>query len=313
MRLRRSSWLRQVLATAAAIPIVRARSAEAETSLVRIGNSPVEANGSPFYAEDMGFFQRAGLTTHVDILHNGAAVAAAVAGGSLDIGPSSPFVFMNAWRHRLPVTLIAPGGLYESSEATTLLVVPPASPIQSAKDLNGKVIGGLTIGAMDQLSIWSWVDQNGGDSSTVKVVEISPNEMVDAMEQGRIAAALLPDPQLSAAGSRVRSLGKPYDAIAKTFLASVWYTTRDWASQNPLSVRKFVQAMAEAATWAGANPEKAAVSLEKWTRVKEARIRTHYGTKLDPALIQPICDQAYKYKMIDAPIEAQAFIWNGRA
>ena len=137
--------------------------------------------------------------------------------------------------------------------------------------------------------------------------------MVEAMEQGRLAAALLPDPQLSSAGNRVRSIGKAYDAISKTFLLSVWYSTIDWATKNPASVRKFFDAMTQASTWAAANPEKAAVVLEKWTKVKVPAIRTHSATKLDAALIQPICDNAFKYKMIDAPIDAKAFIWTGRA
>jgi NitT/TauT family transport system substrate-binding protein len=310
--LSRTSWLRSAL-TAVAVPLVARRRAAAQGAPVRIGASSNESSGGVFYASDLGLFERAGLATEILILQNGAAIGAAIAGGSLDIGTSSAFVFMNARRHGLPYTLIAPGTLYESNNAASLLVVPANSPIHSARDLNGKTIGGIGVGALDNLAIVSWIDQNGGDSTTVKVLETSPSTMVDAMEQGRIAAAVLGEPQLSAAGNRIRTLGKAYDAIAKTFMLSVWFTTIEWATKNPGTAKRFTNALEQAATWSAANPERAAVSLEKWTKIKIPRVRTRSAPRLEAGLIQPICDLALKYKMIDKPMDAREFIWNGRA
>lgn len=308
----RSDWLRGILASAAVVPSVQ-NIASAQAATIRVGSSPLESNAQPYYAADMDFFKKAGLPVEVSVLSNGSAIAAAVVGGSLDIGTASTLVFMNALRHGIPLTAIAAGSLYTTTEATTLLVVPAASPIRTAKELNGKIVGGLTVGGMDQLAIMSWIDENGGDSSTVKVVEISPSSMVDALEQGRITAALLPDPQLSAAGSRVRSVGKAYDAIAKTFMAGVWYCTTDFATKNPAAIKQFATAMAQAGVWAEANPERAAAILEKWTKTKVPRIRTHYTQRFDAALLQPICDRAYKYKMIETPMDAKTFIWAPKA
>jgi NitT/TauT family transport system substrate-binding protein len=307
--LARAAWLRSIVALPIAGDALLRAPASAQTVPVRIGAANNEANAYVFFASDMGFFEKNGLTAEISILQNGAAIGAAVAGGSLDIGTSSPFVFMNARRHGLPYTIIAPGALYQSATASSLLVVPANSPIRTAKDLNGKVVGGITVGAMDQLAIWAWLDRNGGDSTTVKVVEVPPSSMVAAMEEGRLAAALIPDPQLTAAGNRIRSLGKAYDAIAPTMMISIWFATIDWATKNPASVQKFHDAMAQTAVWAQANPDKAAVILEKWTKIKVPRIHTFNGTRLDAALIQPIYDDAWKYKMIDAPVDAKTYFW----
>ena len=306
--LSRSAWLGRVSALAAASTGLRIP-ALAQTATVRIGSPANEANADVFYAVDMGYFERAGLPVDIQILQNGAAVGAAIAGGSLDVGSSSPFVFMNARRHGLPYTLIAPGALYESTNPSVMMCVAANSPIRTAKELNGKIVGGITVGALDQLSIWAWVDQNGGDSTSIKVVEIRPSEMTEALEQGRMAAALIPEPQLSAAGDRIRTIGKAYDAVAKTFMISVWFTNTDWAAKNPASVQKFFSAMTQASRWAAANPEKAAPILEKWSKIKVTRIRTRSSQRLDAALIQPICDAAWKYKMIEAPMDARTFIW----
>jgi ABC-type nitrate/sulfonate/bicarbonate transport system substrate-binding protein len=309
----RAAWLRATAGAAAlSATALLARPARAQTATMRIGTSGNEANGDVFYAAEMGYFERAGLNVEVSVMANGAAVGAAIAGGSLDAGASSPFVFMNARRHGLPYTLIAPGALYQSTDATTVMVVAASSPVRNARELRGQTVGATTVGNLDHLSILAWLDQSGVDSSSVKVVEISPAAMTDALEQGRLFAALLPEPNLGAAGNRVRIIGKPYDAVAKTFMTSVWFTTNDFATKNPQSVRKFFDGMTQASAWAGNNRERAAVVLEKWTKVKVARIRMVSARRLDPALIQPICDQAFKYKMIDAPMDAREFIWSGR-
>jgi NitT/TauT family transport system substrate-binding protein len=309
-RFSRSAWLR-VLGTAAAATL-SARPLRAQGVVVRVGAGSNEGFGQIFYAKDAGFFERAGLSVEVVMLQNGPAIAAAMAGGSLDVGASSPFVFMNARRHGLPYTVIAPGVLYESTNPISMLVVPASSPVRTAKDLEGKIIGGMTLGAMDELGIRAWIDQNGGDSKTVKVIEITASSMVEALDQGRLAAALVPEPQLSAAGDRVRRLGAAYDAVAKRMIISIWFTSYTWAQQHPVESRKFREALMETAIWTAANREKAADILEKWTKIRVPRIRILAASRLDPALLQPICDKAWQYKMIDAPEHAKDWIWNGK-
>jgi NitT/TauT family transport system substrate-binding protein len=308
--LSRASWVRvTALAVAGSLTAGPVR---AQAAPIRIGAGGNEGFGPVFYAKDAGFFDRAGLPVEIVILQNGPAIAAGMAGGSLDIGSSSPFVFMNARRHGLPYTIIAPGILYESSDPFSALVVPASSTIRSAKDLEGKVVGGMTVGAMDELGIRAWIDQNGGDAKTVKVIEIAASAMVDAMDQGRLAAALVPEPQLTAAGNRVRRLGYAYDAIAKEIMISVYFTTYSWAQRHPDESRKFREALIQTAAWSAANREKAADILEKYTKIRIPRIRSTAATRLDPALIQPVVDAAWKYRMIDAPMEAKDWIWNGR-
>jgi NitT/TauT family transport system substrate-binding protein len=309
-RFSRAAWLR--VAALAAIGGLTARPVRAQGTALRVGAGNNEAFGPVFYAKDMGFFDKAGLNVEIVLLQNGPAIAAGVAGGSLDIGASSPFVFMNARRHGLPYTVIAPGILYESTDPFSLLVVPASSSVRTAKDLDDKVVGGMTIGAMDELAIRAWIDQNGGDSKTVKVVEIASSAMVDAMEQGRLAAALIPEPQLTAAANRIRHLGAAYDAIAKTMMISVWFTTYSWAQAHPAEERKFRETLLQTNAWAAANREKAADILEHWTKIRVPRIRSTAATRLDPALLQPICDAAWKYKMIDAPMDAKEWLWNGK-
>ncbi len=284
----------------------------AQTTTVRIGSSNNEGSGQAFFGVDQGFLARAGIEAEIVMLANGPAIAAAIAGGSVDVGASSSYVFMNAWRHNLPYLIVAPGALYRSDDATSALVVASNSTVRSARDLNGQTVAGISVGALDQASIMAWIDQNGGESRSIKVVESPPSAMVDGLEIGRFAAALLLEPQLSAAGNRIRIIGKAYDAVAKTFMLSVWFATSDWAGKNAGLVRRLNDAFGQAGTWSARNPETAAVSVEKWTKIKVPRVRTHYAPRLDAALLQPVCDVALRYKFIDAPIDARNFLFAER-
>ena len=79
----------QFIAGLAAAPALRASVADAQSpppQLIRIGGGPTDSYIEPFLALDGGFFQRAGLNVEVTPLSNGAAIAAAVAGGALDVG-----------------------------------------------------------------------------------------------------------------------------------------------------------------------------------------------------------------------------------
>ena len=216
---------KQLLASslaAGALPLLSRRTAVAQTATIRIGTTFNEASAPMFYAADQDFFKGAGLNVEVSTLQNGPAVAAALSGGSLDIGGSSTFVFMNAFRHGLPYTIVEPGELYRSEDGVTAMCVPMNSSTTSARDLNGKTIAGISLGGIDQLSTMQWMDQNGGDSRTIKFVESPSSGMVDGLEAGRFAAALIIEPHLSAAGNRIRILSKPYDTVSKKFMVACW-------------------------------------------------------------------------------------------
>ena len=44
---------------------------------------------------------------------------------------------------------------------------------KTAKDLSGKILAGVSLGGLDQLSLEAWLDKNGGDSAASKYVELA--------------------------------------------------------------------------------------------------------------------------------------------
>jgi NitT/TauT family transport system substrate-binding protein len=132
-------------------------------------------------------------------------------------------------------------------------------------------------------------------------------EMAAALDAGRIDAALIAEPELSATvGKGERVLGFAYDAIAKQFLIGAWFTTGAWAKAHPDLVKRFQRAMTLSAAWANVHQADSAALLTKYTQilVVPRMNRAVFATHLDPAMMQPLIDASAKYGAIDTTFPA---------
>lgn len=274
----------------------RARAADA----LRVAGVPFDQTAERFYARAMGFYRKAGLAVELNSFStSGAAIAAAVSGGAMDIGVSNIPSLAAAHTRGIPFVILAPAGIYTSTAPVDALMVPRKSPVRSARDLEGKTVAVNGLKSIAQFGPAAWIDQNGGRSDKVNFVEIPASGIVPALEQGRVDAGLVIEPFL-AAGKRVaRVLSNCFDAIAPRFIVSGFFTTPAWARAHADTVRRFQQAMEQTAVWANANHAETAKILAQASKIPEARInatnRVAYAERADPALIQPVIDIVAKY------------------
>lgn len=280
-------------------------------SVLHIGNSRVESQAQAMYADELGLLRQAGLNVDITLFRGGAATVAAAAGGALQIGCANVISLAQAIQRKLPFVMLVPAAIWDSKRPTDFLVVTPESPIKTAKDLNGKILGVASLNGMDQLFMESFIRKGGGDPSSVKFVEIPDSVATEALVQGRIAAFLLAEPVFSDVGSRVRSIGPAPDAVAPYFAQTVWFTTADWLAQNKDIARTFVNAIIAAGKWAMANPTAAAGVMQKRLGFKEVRSVASFATSTDPILVQVVLDVAAEYKMLPA-MRAADYFWSGK-
>lgn len=307
---------RQPVALALMLALLCGAGATAQTTpVIHVGLAPFEGQAGPYYAQDLGLFQKAGLDVQIQQSNGGSAVVAAIVGGTLQIGGGTPLPLAQARERGIKIVIIAPGYIYDYKAPTPInaLVVAASSPIHSAKDLAGKTVAVTQVRGLDEIAVDAWLDANGGDSHNVKYTEFPQNAMADAVEAGRVDAAQIGDPALSAAldAGKVRILAKDYDAVAKRFFGSVWFASEDWAAQHPDVIRKFAAAINEGAAWATHNPAAAGAVLQKYLKVTYPTAHEYHGRTLDPAFIQPVLDASYRYKLLTAPLNASEIIWKG--
>jgi NitT/TauT family transport system substrate-binding protein len=273
--------------------------------LVRVGAAADDQSKPVLYAQKAGLFARAGLNVQIVQLNGGgAAIAAAVVGGSLDIGKTNTLQLITAHARNVPLIAIAPGVVNGTNDRAAALVVSTDSPIHSAKDFNGKTVGVTSLVTIELLATRAYIDKNGGDSSTVKFIEVSPAASAAALEQGRIDAASILEPALSAAlaTGKVRAFAYTYNALAPTFDGADWFTTTDFAAAHRDVVAKFARVMHDANVYVAAHEAETDSIVASYAGLDPASMTNMHHvlrpTYLNPAYIQPLIDAAVRYKFI---------------
>lgn len=314
---RRAAIGRLCLAPLAAVAALESTSslATAQTPIHVRAGAVTNDFATPFlYALDSGLFRDAGLDVELQVINNGTAVAAALAGNSIDVGIVSLFAVVNAHARGVPLTLIAGGTMSSTTVASVGVLVLADGPLHSAADLSGKTVSSGALNDILAVSIRGWVDKSGGHSDTVQFVELAGTQIASALDTGRIAASGVANPILAnlMATGKYRNLGDPSIGLAPHFLATAWISSTDYVQKNPSTVRAFTAVLAKASAYANTHQPQTAPILAKYSGIELATVarmtRAQYQPVLDPRDIQPVIDAAAKYKAIPKGFEARDII-----
>ena len=302
------------LAAAAALLAPRVAGAQTLTP-VRVGTVPTESFGLPFFAQEGGFFKKHGIDAQLTYFRGGGAVLTGLVGGSLDVACVNWGATANAHMHAVPVQVIAAGGIYTSEAPTTILAVGKDSTIRTAADLNGKTVGLSTLADLQQAAVMKWVDENGGNSASVKFVELSIPQIPPALNANRLDAGIVLEPILTAQAGQIRILAPVYDTIAKKLMISAELGMADYLNRNPATTHAVIDALHETANWANANHDAAGQILERVSKISLATIstmhRTLFSDQLPLAMIQPVIDASAAYHFFPRTFPAQEMFWPG--
>lgn len=304
-----------LLAAAFALLALPAPPAHAQQLVtIRVAAAPVDDATPVLYAIKAGLFRREGLDVQIQPLASGAAVAAAVAGGSIDIGNASLMPLISAHARGVGFKLIAGDGLYLTQKPYALMLVKKTSPIKTVRDLQGKTVSSPALKDLIWTTQIAWMEKNGANPKNVRIVEIPNSAAVTAIEEGRIDATTVLQPRLSQAlaGGKVRVLGKSFDGIAPRFLISAWFTSSQYLAAHPDVVAKFVRAVNEASAYCNTHENETAPLLSAYGKVDvkviENSTREQFATSLDPTDIQPQIDAAVKYGVLPKGFSARDMI-----
>jgi NitT/TauT family transport system substrate-binding protein len=291
-----------------------AQPAPALTTL-KVGVIPVDSASEAFYAVDMGFFKKQGLDVELQVMQNGAAIAAAVAGGSLDVGFADLISIASAHARGLPFVYLAPTLLNTTTLPTVSILVNGTGPIREAKDFNGKTIAVNGINNITMVPIEAWIDKSGGDSKSVKWLELPIPAENDAVTMGKVDAAIIGEPFITFGLDKgLRAISVEKNAIAPRYALAGFMTTKEWAAKNPASAAKFIAAIKETAQWANSNRAATAPILAKYTKlplpVVERMRRGDFAETLLVSDFQPVIDAAAKYGVLPKSFPAPEFFYH---
>lgn len=266
------------------------------------------------YGIQSGMFRDAGLDVQVVTGTNGAAMAAALAGGSLELGASSLVSLITGYTHGVRLPIIAGSTEFVAEAPTTEICVLKTSRVTRVGELNGATFAVQTVRSIDELGIRAAVDRDRGDSSTLKFIEVPPPLLLDALRKGRADAATISEPILAQAmdSGDLRILAPAYGAIASHFLIAAFFCSPTYLAQNRAVIDRFTPLLYRATRYTNTHHAESAPLLAEFAKIDPAIIarmtRATNATALNIQDIQPVINAAAKYNLIERSFPAKELV-----
>ena len=306
---------RTVLAALGSGALLGGRPLEAqELQKLRLAGAPVDSYKSVFYGIKAGIFRKYGLEIDVQMLNSGAASAAALVGGGVDLAGVSSLTLFQAHLRGVQMVYVVPSILLTSDHVTTQTVVLKTSTIQSGRDLNGKTIGSTSVSDMNSAATLAWIESTGGDPKSVKVIEVPQSAAAAALQAGRVDAVTLNEPQvgLALATGVTRSVAHPYDAIAKRLDAAGYAAMTPFIEKNADAIVRFERAMHEAQTYTNTHMAETVDIVAGYSgiapEVIAKSVRMIDPEYLDVRNFQPLIDALARYGFLASAFNAAEII-----
>ena len=297
----------------AATPLVlAARPAHAQDAPLRVGCVPTDGFSEAWYAQEMGFFQKAGLPVEITQMNNGQGSVTAVAANAIDVGISSVIAIANAAIRGIPMGYIGAGNLFDNTNPSLALCVAKDSPLKSAKEFEGQTIAVAGLRDGTNLSAAVYLIKNGVDLTKVKFVEMPFPEMAPALKRGTIAGATVSEPFLTGGAADIRAIPDAFAAVDNRYLLGGWFSSRTFAQTQRAKAAKFMAVIYDTGKWANANHAKSGEILEKYSKMNGATIakmtRATFAENMTTAMLDSTLRWAAQLKFIERPISSSELI-----
>jgi NitT/TauT family transport system substrate-binding protein len=309
--MRKSSVL--LLAALLLSPAGQLRAAQGLTT-IRVAGPANEGYKDVYYAVQSGLFRKFGLDVQPTIVNGGAAALAGLVGGSFEVAYSNLVPVLQGHLHGVAFVVISPSTMYESAKSQNAMLVAKDSPLRNGRDLNDKTIGTQSLQDLNSVAMRAWIDKNGGDSRTIRLLEVPSSAAVSALTEHRVDAMALSEPLLGEALStgKVRVLAQPQDAIARRFQAQAFIAMSGFVERHPNEMSRFARAMHESAIYNNTHLADTVQLIASFTGVPPDviahSVRSVDALYADPRNIQPLIDAAARYGLISSTFPATDII-----
>jgi NitT/TauT family transport system substrate-binding protein len=258
----------RLLAMLAALAL--AQSAGAQTKIT-LGYTGANAFVAAFVAKDQGFFAKRGLDVTLQLVPVGSTIAAAMAGGTLQVGTLTPPAFLLAYEGGIEVQIVSGATFQSKANITTGVAAREGSNIRTAADFRGKRVGVPGLNGVNHVTFMKWLQLKGVDPKQVTYVETFFPQMGDLLKGAQVDAVLPVEPFLGRiVQSKVGYVVAPYAAeVSDNYLESFYIMTKDFIQKNPRAARDFKEAIREAVAWIPQNEAAARKTQVTYLKLPE--------------------------------------------
>lgn len=283
-----------------------------EQTSLQVGVLPIVDVAALHRAQNAGYFAAEGLTVELVPIQGGAVAIPQLVQGDLDMTFTNwPSLLLAQSQSVSDFRLVNAG--YDAAENTFLVVTKPDSPVKSPQDLAGKRVAVNTFKNVVELVARSALQTNGVDSNTVQFVDIPFPDMIPALQNGQIDAAVMVEPFITQAATSLGAVsvldaasgptgGIPIGGVA---------ATAEFAQKNPNTVKAFQRALDKA------QAEMADRSIVEQTLPTYSKINAEtaallnlgtWPTGLDATRLQRVADLMREFGVLTEPLDVAPLI-----
>jgi NitT/TauT family transport system substrate-binding protein len=162
-------------------------------------------------------------------------------------------------------------------------------------DLKGKRIG-VTLGTNADFFADAFLLAHAIDRKKVKIIDMKPDEMLDALGKGRVDAVSTFNPTLKQLQKGLGSKGAVF--FGETFYTEIFCLAadREYVKNRPEAIKKVLRALIKAETFVQEHPKEALSLAAEFTKTDKAILDEIWGiftfrVSLDQALLVDFEDQ----------------------
>lgn len=254
---------------------------------------------------DQGFFAEEGLNVTTQPLATGAAAVAQLINGQLTVALGGISGTVTAVSQGIPIVFISGGSTDSESGPQYATLVKADSGIDSFKDLAGKKVALNSVSCCWDFWTREAVSKDGGDQSSLQMVQLPFAAQVDALASGQVDAITTQQPfaeQAEMAG--YKNLGDPaaiaYDDPENG--NTNFFGAQQFIDSHPDFVDRWTRALQKSADYANAHPDEVRASIVSVVQTDPALAAAapvpNYTATLKPDTIEKEAEFLVKYGVL---------------
>lgn len=305
-----------VFALGLGVSLAATAGAVAQTK-IQVGCTATTDCASAMVGVDEGIFRKHGLDVEMTPIAINSNIPAAILSNSIQIGGPTSTVFLQAADGGLDLVAIAGATVMNPTSNTAITAfVRNGITINEPKDFVGKKVGAPGLNAFLHVLFVKWLVEKGVDPKRVNFVEVTFPTMADIIKSGGVDAVLTAEPFVTRmTNAALGSVGARYaNDLARTDPIIFYAASREWAEKNAAAVKKFREAIAEAAVIVNGDREKASAAIAKFTKqpldLVKATPPNQAEPNLKPADLAWWIDVMTSQKMLQSKLDPTKLVLN---
>lgn len=267
------------------------------TTTLEVGVIPILDVAPVYLGQQKGFYAKRGIKLELTPAQGGAAILPGVVSGQFQFGFSNSTSLLVAASKNMPVKVVANGVASTAKDGADFMgtTVKKGSPIRSPGQLEGKKVAVNTLNNICDTAIRESVRKDGGDPSKLTFVEMPFDQMPAALEGGQVDAACTPEPALATVKAKGgTSIASSFYDVDPNLTVAMYFTSQQYAQENPELVKKFQEATAESLEYADSHPDEVREIITSYTKIPADLVDKltlpHFPAEPDRASIERLAE-----------------------